>query len=532
MLEIKNLTRFLRDNKLIPKLIRVLLEFQNMEHLKIEMNQLNVPQEGFYFEQSLERGIPFKKSHSSDNTDQPISNVLGLIKLKKLILEFHRMNLDISKCYKILEELKIKGEFEFNHILDVVLENYFDQKFLSQENKNEDLEIRKKVFDNMFDNSDPDILPNQTLPFKRHYSSSILSTSYHQMLDYHIVAEKSPQREKTEESNEKIELKVINVELEEKKEDACQLCDICMSEKPLSLFILNLEDHPFCQQCIFSYLKEVILTPKILDIKCPCNKRCSLNFDENFICKLLSNDIDLYNKYLKFKKIHFYNQDPNGMWCIKPTCENFIKNGSKKRKITCVECKTEMCFICKNAWHGRRTCEESLDMQLLNYRKNIPVKKCPKCKSNIEKNLGCNHMTCSRCHHQFCWLCLKQYTADHFASDNFFGCPGLQNVENPNFKIYMGIYCRRMAKFLNYFCYFLLIILCPLILILGTLILPAYAVYRSDRLEKKSKKQTIIIYIFIILVSIVISPVTLILEICPGSYLLYKEMKVYGMRWS
>ena len=112
---------------------------------------------------------------------------------------------------------------------------------------------------------------------------------------------------------EKIELEIINVQLEEKKEELSKLCDICMSEKPLSLFILNLEDHPFCQQCIFAYLKKVILTPKILDIKCPCNQRCSLILDEGFICKLLSSNIDLYDKYLKFKKIHFY-------W----NCEQFI----------------------------------------------------------------------------------------------------------------------------------------------------------------------------------------------------------------
>jgi hypothetical protein len=36
------------------------------------------------------------------------------------------------------------------------------------------------------------------------------------------------------------------------------------------------------------------------------------------------------------------------------------------------------------------------------------VKKCPQCNYYIEKNGGCNHMTC-RCGYHFCWICLKAW---------------------------------------------------------------------------------------------------------------------------
>jgi len=39
-------------------------------------------------------------------------------------------------------------------------------------------------------------------------------------------------------------------------------------------------------------------------------------------------------------------------------------------------------------------------------RKFIMTKKCPMCNTRIEKNGGCDHMTC-RCGHNFCWICGK-----------------------------------------------------------------------------------------------------------------------------
>lgn len=45
-------------------------------------------------------------------------------------------------------------------------------------------------------------------------------------------------------------------------------------------------------------------------------------------------------------------------------------------------------------------------------------KKCPSCNVNIQKNEGCNHMTC-KCKFQFCWVCLKPWNE---ANHDYYRC--------------------------------------------------------------------------------------------------------------
>jgi len=45
------------------------------------------------------------------------------------------------------------------------------------------------------------------------------------------------------------------------------------------------------------------------------------------------------------------------------------------------------------------------------------TKTCPTCRSPIEKNGGCMHMTCSRCYYEFCWLCRSDWN-NHLSCNN------------------------------------------------------------------------------------------------------------------
>jgi ariadne-1 len=54
------------------------------------------------------------------------------------------------------------------------------------------------------------------------------------------------------------------------------------------------------------------------------------------------------------------------------------------------------------------------------------TKKCPECRSPIEKNGGCMHMTCKKnsggCGYEFCWLCRGPWTEHGSATGGYYNC--------------------------------------------------------------------------------------------------------------
>lgn len=94
----------------------------------------------------------------------------------------------------------------------------------------------------------------------------------------------------------------------------------------------------------------------------------------------------------------------------------------KAEKVTCVACNFSFCAQCNDSPHEGMTCEE---MQRKRHEERWgnskeymanETKQCPHCLTWIEKNGGCNHMTCHHCRGEFCWLCFGNWK-DHYTCD-------------------------------------------------------------------------------------------------------------------
>jgi len=167
-------------------------------------------------------------------------------------------------------------------------------------------------------------------------------------------------------------------------------------------------NHVFCEDCLINYLKFEITTGKVSSIKCPLEV-CLLPITESYITNILEpRSQSILIKYRKFKVDFEVLSDPNKKWCIRANCNTWLLKNPLSNHLICPKCNQEFCFLCNNAWHENKSCEEAIDEDYLKYEAEVMVKHCPKCDWKIEKNEGCNHMHC-RCGHHFCWLCLGDY---------------------------------------------------------------------------------------------------------------------------
>ncbi|GMH88287.1 hypothetical protein TrST_g6931 [Triparma strigata] len=85
------------------------------------------------------------------------------------------------------------------------------------------------------------------------------------------------------------------------------------------------------------------------------------------------------------------------------------------------------------------------------------TKPCPACSTPIEKNDGCNHMTCSslRCRHEFCWICLEEWDKHNTSTGGYYRCnkfsEGKVEKSNKESHAEMRLKGRKAERFIHYF---------------------------------------------------------------------------------
>ncbi|CAI2375636.1 unnamed protein product [Moneuplotes crassus] len=186
--------------------------------------------------------------------------------------------------------------------------------------------------------------------------------------------------------------------------------------------------HTFCYECLRQHFSHQIRR-KVLQNTCPsCHRAVSEDLAQTV---LSSADI---GRLLSFKRHDMVDKDTDLYWCPQPGCKLYVRAPGVKpgtaHKATC-ECGHTFCTGCHEAWHEGKSCRKFQVRRMGTLVNNKVVKPCPKCDTLIEKNQGCDHMTCSVCKYEFWWTTGERY--------GLFQRPQLQQPEAVNGREVMGL---------------------------------------------------------------------------------------------
>mmetsp|Transcript_12686 Transcript_12686/g.19179 ORF Transcript_12686/g.19179 Transcript_12686/m.19179 type:complete len:607 (-) Transcript_12686:35-1855(-) len=192
--------------------------------------------------------------------------------------------------------------------------------------------------------------------------------------------------------------------------------------------------HYFCRDCWAQYLRMKITDGESGDITCPGHK-CGLRVDEEAVRALVPADI--FQRYRKFLMHSFVDTNDQVKWCPAAGCGNAVNIDWVKNQTVVCSCGYRFCFQCGEQAHQPATCEQvrawskkSQDESETNNWLTANTQACPKCGTKTEKNGGCNHMTCKKCSHEYCWMCMKDWKGHQ----NFYNCSRYEKAKKKEAK--------------------------------------------------------------------------------------------------
>jgi ariadne-1 len=204
-------------------------------------------------------------------------------------------------------------------------------------------------------------------------------------------------------------------------------CGICYDDYPGDQMLSLSCKHFLCRTCWRDYLEVAIKDgPSCLHTKCPYPK-CSIVVDETLVKELV--DPKIYKIYSKYIARSFVDDNPRIKWCPAPDCGKAVYCPETVTDSVQCSCGAKFCFKCNRESHVPASCEQVAAWQKKEKDESetatwltANTKDCPKCNRSIEKNGGCNHMTCSLCKHEFCWVCMDPWSTHSTETGGFYKC--------------------------------------------------------------------------------------------------------------
>ena len=200
------------------------------------------------------------------------------------------------------------------------------------------------------------------------------------------------------------------------------VCPICFDDSQTDTLALLCE-HKFCTGCWQAYITSKVRTEAECRITCMAED-CGVVALDSFVDRALGDDRETWARYEELVVRQFVGCIPNLKFCPYPSCSHtvscpaaatrsslaqivpIVACGALDTHVFCFGCSVEddhRPVVCAVAKMWLQKCRD--DSETANWIRSN-TKECSKCQSTIEKNGGCNHMTCKKCKYEFCWVCM------------------------------------------------------------------------------------------------------------------------------
>lgn len=264
--------------------------------------------------------------------------------------------------------------------------------------------------------------------------------------------------------------------LTERKDFSCLVC--CDSYSEVKTYSLTC-GHAYCINCYRAYIRANLHLGSL--IRC-IDEKCNFTIPHVDLEEIISQQENESksivvekslncNTLLRYNaRIYIERHKLSLKWCPAPDCDNLTQllqaydpPGERDNDIShipIVKCAEnhEFCYECQYENHLPCPCwivkiwvkKCNDDSATVNWIQ-ANTQSCPKCDSVIEKNGGCNHMVCSKCRYEFCWICSKDW-AEHGTS--YYRCNRFdpnETAETERFKTSKRLSLQRYLHFYTRF---------------------------------------------------------------------------------
>ncbi|KAK3827425.1 MAG: hypothetical protein J3Q66DRAFT_320238 [Benniella sp.] len=236
------------------------------------------------------------------------------------------------------------------------------------------------------------------------------------------------------------------------------VCQICFDGGEGTAVKLRC-DHSYCSDCYQMYLTQKITEEgECRSITCPA-VNCKVVVDEPTIKEVVEPHV--YARYLELQD-RAYVQDLDALrWCPAPGCENAVECRLPHKSFASIvptvqcACGFRFCFGCGLGDHQPAPCplvkmwqkKCADDSETANWI-SANTKECGKCQSTIEKNGGCNHMTCRKCKYEFCWVCMGPWS-EH--GNNWYNCNRYEESSSTDARDQQAKSRASLERYLHYY---------------------------------------------------------------------------------